>query len=238
VSEPNKSTVMKAGGLALVGVAVFLASAFALLAVRGMLNREGLSRLHGLPVVGTLFPEPLPQAEAQPAKPGASAPGPSLSQGGMKPLSAGEIARLIAEAEKLRDEYKRRKETLQDLERRLESLSLDLDRKRKDVEEAKQAVEKGWTALREAQKEIEKDRVVFVEAEKKNLKKMGKVYESMQPDRAALAMKSMDEATVVKLLFVMSERSAGKALSAMEPETAAALSEKMRRLREQGSSSQ
>jgi len=227
---------MKASGLALVGAVMFLVSTVGLLAVRGMLNREGLSRLHRLPVVGTLFPEPMPEPEAaaQPPKSTASAPASAMGQGGMKPLSAGEIARLIAEAEKLRDEYKRRKETLHDLERRLESLSLDLDRKREDVEEAKQAVEKGWAKLREAQKELEKDKVVFGEAEKKNLKKMGKVYESMQPTRAALAMKSMDEATVVKLLFVMSERSAGKVLSEIEPETAAALSEKMRRLREQG----
>ena len=233
MAKLGKGLALKAGVVVVLAGATFVGTGAMVLKSRGLLNKEGLSRLHGLPVVGGLFPKPEPKpTEEGPTETAGAPKTPMTTTGGLRPMSAGEISRLIAEAGRLREEYKAKKERLNEHKHRLELLAKDLDRKRQEIETSKQAVEKAWQALCQRQRDLAKDEVTFLEAEQQNLKKLGKMYESMKPDQAALAMKSLDETTAVKLLFIMSERTAGKVLGSMDTEMAAKISERMRRLRQ------
>lgn len=233
MAKAGKGFALKAGVVVVLAAATFVGTGAMVLKSRDMLNKEGLSRLHGLPVVGGLFPKPEPKPAEEGSAGTAAAPKtPVTTTGGLRPMSAGEISRLMAEAERLCEEYKAKKERLNEHEHRLELLAKDLDRKRQEIETTKQAVEKAWQALCQRQRDLAKDEVTFLEAEQQNLRKLGKMYESMKPDQAALAMRNLDETTAVKLLFIMSERTAGKVLGSMDTEMAAKISERMRRLRQ------
>lgn len=234
MAKVGKGSLVTILGL-LVGVAaVFVGTSAAVLAAKGRLNREGLSRFRQLPLVGRCFPEP------PTPKPGAGADQPSPAafaaaapqESAIQAMSSGEIRRLMSEAQKLRDEFKAKQQTLATHKRRLESIEKDLTRKRAEIEAVKQAVEQAWEELRLARQEIEKDKVVFHDSERKNLKRMAKVYEAMPADSAAATMAGVEEDTVVKLLFLMNERAAGKVLAALKPEEAGRITEKMRRMRE------
>lgn len=233
MAKIRKGSIVLAVALTLGAVLVFVGTLAGLLAAKGQLNKEGLSRFHGLPVVGRYFPEPAPADASTVA--GASG-GPKASVGQPERLgagwSAGEIRRLMDEAQKFRDEYRSKMEGLKTHEKRLEAIELDLARKRGEIEAVKKAVKKAWEELRQARQVLDKDKVVFLESERKNLKRMAKVYEAMPADSAAATMAAVEEDTVVKLMFLMSERSAGKVLAALSPEVAGRITEKMRKMRE------
>ena len=219
MAKLNKGLLVKTAGLVLTGVVVFLLSTTAQLYRRGQLNRQGLSALRKLPVVGRLVPPAQPQAP----KPSA------LTRSQSVPTA--KISKLLAQANELRDGLQAKKEELDARERRLASLEKDLDQKRQDIEKVKRAVDKGWQELKKAKAELERDKVVFRDVETRNIKKMAKVYDKMKPDKAAQGLKNVDEDTAVKLLSVMTERTAAKVLEAMEPTDAGKISEKLRRLR-------
>jgi len=237
MAKLGKGLALKAGVATVLAATTFVGTGAVVLKSRGLLNKGGLSRLHGLPVVGGLFPKPEPKPAEEGETETAEAPKtPVTTPGGLRPMSAGEISRLMAEAERLRAEYQAKKDRLNQHEQRLELLAKDLDRKRQEIEIVKAKVTEDWRRLLQRQRELAKDQVVFEAAEQQNLKKLAKIYESMDGDQAALAMKGLDETTAVKLLFIMEEDKAGEILGGMDTEMAAQMCERMRRLR-QGSSS-
>jgi len=108
-------------------------------------------------------------------------------------------------------------------------------------EKAVAAAEKQVAAMRE---QLEQDfkrefkaRVIEIhEAEKKNLKRLSKIYGQMKPDDAARLVKALEDETVVKILSLMKERQAGMVLAAYartnetDAKRAAEISEMMRKV--------
>ena len=124
-------------------------------------------------------------------------------------------------------ELKMEKETMAAKEKALSDLETRLKADRAELDEATKRITK-------IQDQVNRDMFRIKDDEAANLKKLGKMYTSMEPASAAKILKELDDAVVVKILTLMKDADSGVILDAFsrlgEPETkrAAKISENLR----------
>lgn len=148
-----------------------------------------------------------------------------------KPLSSSEIAAMVMELEKRKNEYEKRKELLDFKEKTLESVRADLEAERKELDAIKQELNKILEIVSTQKVELKKETVLLNEVESKNIKKLAAVYSGMKPEKAAMIIKEMDEETAVKLLTMMDGKSSARILESIDLNLAVKLSERLKLLK-------
>lgn len=76
-------------------------------------------------------------------------------------------------------------------------------------------------------KELDDTKRAVDAKEQERLMKVAKIYEAMRPEEAANTLTKLDERTAVDILGALKPKTAGKILSQMESDKAAALSQKL-----------
>ncbi|EKD27768.1 MAG: hypothetical protein ACD_79C00585G0006 [uncultured bacterium] len=130
-----------------------------------------------------------------------------------------------------------------DLAEKLKEREIRVKEQEERVQRLEEAVNKEKEAIMNVKKEVEKMHVdiaqfipMITDGEKKNLKKMAKMFETLSPDNANPIISRMPDDTLVIVLSYMKPRGSAKLLSgyaAINPETAkraADIAEKLKKL--------
>lgn len=131
------------------------------------------------------------------------------------------------EMEQIMDELKSERESLATKEKQLAELETRLRAERSELDDE-------LKKIRAIQSKVDRDVLRIKEDEAGNLKKLAKMYATMEPAGAAKIMRELDDVVVVKILTLMKEAETALILEAFarmgEPETkrAALLSENLR----------
>jgi flagellar motility protein MotE (MotC chaperone) len=131
------------------------------------------------------------------------------------------------EMEQLMTELRSERDALAAKEKQLNELSSRLRTERAELDDALKAIKK-------LQQQVDRDIYRIKEDEAANLKKLSKMYASMEPAGAAKILRELDDIIVVKILGLMKEAETGLILESMsrlgETETrrAASISENLR----------
>ena len=145
----------------------------------------------------------------------------------LRPLTADEITDLIRSLKEQREIYLQKKKEMENENKRLAVYRDELGEERNQVQMIKDQVAAQWDEIKKAREALNREVMELGAVEAKNLKQLASTYEGMKPDRAALTVKKLDDATATKILFLMRERAAGKILEQLDEETAARLTEAM-----------
>lgn len=131
-----------------------------------------------------------------------------------------EIDQLMAELKKEREALGRREKELVDLADRLRTERLEIDQLTQ--------------AIRSLQREFDQDLVRVADEEVANCKRLARIYSAMEPTAAALILKEMEDADIVKILVFMKDEQAAPILEALSKQgeglakRAALISERLR----------
>jgi flagellar motility protein MotE (MotC chaperone) len=131
------------------------------------------------------------------------------------------------ELDQVIDELKSEREAVATKDKQLNELAARLRAERAELDESLKAIKK-------LQQQVDRDIYRIKEDEAVNLKKLSKMYASMEPVGAARILRELDDVIVVKILGMMKEAETGLILEAMarlgdvETKRAAALSENLR----------
>jgi flagellar motility protein MotE (MotC chaperone) len=113
-------------------------------------------------------------------------------------------------------QLQKRRKDLQEKEDRLH-------RREKELKTLQQEVEKKLSRLSEMRKKLEKLLASKEKAEQERIKDLSKMYQRMDPLKAARALNALEEDLAIGILSEMRSRSAGKILSNMKKQDAAHL---------------
>ena len=131
------------------------------------------------------------------------------------------------ELDQVISELKSEREAVAAKDKQLNELAARLRAERAELDESLKSIKK-------LQQQVDRDVYRIKEDEAINLKKLAKIYNTMEPAGAAKILRELDDVIVVKILGLMKEAETGLILEAMarlgEPETkrAATLSENLR----------
>jgi flagellar motility protein MotE (MotC chaperone) len=103
-----------------------------------------------------------------------------------------------------------KEEMLSIREMELKTLRQEVDKKIEELKKARIEI----TALLEKRKDLETEKT----------RELGKMYEKMEPAKAAGLLAALERELAIRILETMSPKKAGKILNSMDQETAAALS--------------
>lgn len=155
-------------------------------------------------------------------------------------MSETQLKNLIFDIRQKMKEYEQKEK---DLEREKQQLDIAKQTLQQDVENLNQLQEKlnfALTAIQDKEQALEKTVTEITAIEKTNLQRIAATYDKMDPAQCAkilTTMASNDQLQdAVKILYYMSERTAGKVIGeigAGSPEAAAALSLQLKRIKEQ-----
>lgn len=133
-------------------------------------------------------------------------------------------------------EYSAMMDQLQDKSKLLQDKENELGLQASRIKKLESELLSTRSELEKIQRETQEQFSLLQESEKKNLKKLAKVYALMEPAQAAPILSALDDDTIINILTLMKERNAARLLggfAAQNPEMqkrAALISEKMRSL--------
>ncbi|MCP5463107.1 MAG: hypothetical protein H7A34_08110 [bacterium] len=133
-------------------------------------------------------------------------------------------------------EYSAMMDQLQDKSKLLQDKENELALQASRIKKLESELLATRSELEKIQRETQEQFSLLQESEKKNLKKLAKVYALMEPVQAAPILSALDDDTIINILTLMKERNAARLLggfAAQNPEMqkrAALISEKMRSL--------
>jgi flagellar motility protein MotE (MotC chaperone) len=164
---------------------------------------------------------------------------PELAAAAPAPPQVKELDELIREMRLRMAEYSKKDKQLQQREKRLQLAQELLKKQATELESLRMELSTPLTRLKEAQAELQQSRVSIAKQEEANLKKTAAIYEKMDPASGSEYLTEMcankQEQDVVKILYLMSERSAAKVLAEMtDTSLAARLTEMMKRIQQEG----
>jgi flagellar motility protein MotE (MotC chaperone) len=228
-------------GLVVVAIVLFLVSFAMVVKMRGGLGPSGAA-LARLPLVGGLFamrPEPETEEAAEPAAEQAE---PLPGDRDMPYLRFGPPERL----KRLVDELQTRQADLEMAERELERRSRELDAWERQLKTERDALRARFTAekdelvrstgeLAQRQAALDARQVLVEQTEEANIKKTADIYSKMTPEKSSEVLAKMysdgEQETVVKIIYMMQERSAAKTLEAMtDPQVSAEITQALKRV--------
>lgn len=131
------------------------------------------------------------------------------------------------EMDQIVSELKSERESLSAKEKQLNELAARVRSERAELEEAVKSIKK-------IQLQVDRDVFRIKDDEAANLKKLAKMYSSMEPASAAKILRELDDVVVVKILTIMKEGETAlileglSRLGAEETKRAAAISENLR----------
>ena len=161
-----------------------------------------------------------PPAEEEEEEGAAHKHGPANTRGPSWDFFNPELDQVVAE-------LKVEKEGLASKKKQLEELDARLKAERMELDEAARRV----TKIRD---EVSRDVLKIADDEAGNLKRLAKMYTSMEPDGAARILAELDNAVVVKIMTLMKDADSGVILDALarlgaeETKRAAKISENLR----------
>ncbi|MFO8006459.1 MAG: hypothetical protein R6V05_01845 [Candidatus Brocadiia bacterium] len=234
--------VLIIAGVLVGAVLVFFVSAVVTVNVLGGLP-PGQARLAEAPLVGGLLKVRQP-AEEDTAE-GEQAQGPQQPAGRRVPfLRFGPEARLNTLAQELEAKKKEYDSLLRKLERRgaeLDAWEGQLEKEREAVRtrfvEERAALDELRAELDGRRRQLDALQVRISEAEESNLKKTADIYSKMSPQKAAQILAQLygdgETETVVKIIYLMQDRSAAKALEAItDPKMSADITQRLKSITE------
>jgi flagellar motility protein MotE (MotC chaperone) len=150
-----------------------------------------------------------------------------------------ELTVLIREVRARLAECRDKQAELDGREKRLAIARETLDEQAKGLEQLRVEIVAPLARLKEVQEQLRASRITIAKEELENLRKIALIYQSKDSTAAAetiIAMcKNNQEDDAVKILFFMSERSAGKVLSEIQDRALVAnIYEHMKRIRNEG----
>ncbi|MCD6303378.1 MAG: hypothetical protein J7M21_00265 [Planctomycetes bacterium] len=136
-------------------------------------------------------------------------------------------------------EYERKERKLAERENRLALAERNLDIRAKELEKLRMQLVGPLTRLKDAVAELKRSQVVVSQQEKANLRRIADTFSRMDATKGGKILSGMCENNqiddVVKILYYMDERAAGKLLAEMADQgLAAKLTGLMQKVREQG----
>ena len=138
-------------------------------------------------------------------------------EGQEKTYGSVEERRIYSLIHEERDRLSQREKDLDLREKELKTLSESVDNKIAAIDEKLEE-------LKNLQKRIEELLAEKTDAEKKRIKELSAIYEKMMPQRAALAIASMDPNLATDLLANMKPKAAAKVLDALDKQKTSELS--------------
>jgi flagellar motility protein MotE (MotC chaperone) len=145
----------------------------------------------------------------------------------LRPLSSEEINQLMQDLKSQRQVYLDKFAEVEKESKRVEICRKDLAKEREEIDALREEIVSQWDEIKKARTSLDKQITDLTGIEEKNLKQLASSYEAMKPDRAAEIVAKLDEATAVKTLYLMRERSAAKVIENLDQDTAARLTERM-----------
>ena len=133
------------------------------------------------------------------------------------PFSFAEVSHLTQSLQKAKANYERRQQALARERKQLQRLRQDIEQRKKEVEAMMEKLEAQITEFEMQKRQWQKQQVDLAPLEKKNFKKLAKVFANMDVEQAAERLQQMEDATAAKILFVMNERNASRILSQLKP---------------------
>lgn len=127
-----------------------------------------------------------------------------------KNIKSVEERRILVSLQEERDKLQKKEKLLDSKEMELKSLQREVDKKLNELGFLKEEVQK-LLALKD-------------DEEAKKIRELGKVYEKMDPSKAALIIPSLKKELAVGILASMKKKSAAKILNSMDSEKALLLS--------------
>lgn len=112
------------------------------------------------------------------------------------------------EIDQIVEELKKEKTTLADREQKLNELATRLQTERMELNQVTQTVH-------QLQRDFDATILRVQDEETANLKRLAKLYATMEPASAALVMKELDEAAIVKILVFMKDEEAAPILESL-----------------------
>ncbi|MCE5326309.1 MAG: hypothetical protein LLG01_07815 [Planctomycetaceae bacterium] len=186
-------------------------------------------------ISGAMAPPPSPPAAAVSEAPApAPADEPPALLGREK-----ELDELVRDVRAKLEELRRKEDHLDQREKRLSVTQDQIKQQTVELETLRVSLVAPLARLKEARDQLERARVTVSAEERVNLKRAASIYEMMDPVRGGQILGEMctnnQEDDAVRILYLMSERSAGKVLQEIKDKgLAARLFEKMKQIREQG----
>lgn len=204
----------------------FGASLFAALSVGLMRSPSSANAVKQIPVIGALA---VSYTESRLGPPNAPPPEPEdvRTYRELMPVSAEAITELIENLKEQRQLYLDKIADLERSEKRINIYRNELAEERKQIQLLKDQIVERWEKIKTAGDTLNQKVTELNRVEAENLKHLAATYESMKPDRAALIMKKLDEATATKTLYLMRRRCAAKIMEHLDHETAAQLTRRM-----------
>ena len=193
-----------------------------------------------------LGPAPPPPPLAKPAPVAATRPGaetlppvPMVAEAQELSPKEQKLEQFIRELRARLAECRRTQRKLDEQTKRVQMAQGLLKKDAQDLEQLRFELVVPLTRLKEARAELEKTRILITREERTNLKKTALIYEKMDATSGSEIFKEMcsnkQDDDAAKILRYMSDRSAAKILAALTDKALAArLSEKLKRMREQG----
>lgn len=183
--------------------------------------------------------------KSKPVEHAASRPAGEMLPGALEPglpnLAAREkeLDELIKAVRERTDDIEKRQEKVLQRERRLAILQGQIKEQAAELEGLRMQLVTPLSRLKEAKDQLDRTRVVIATEEKDNLKRVAKIYETMDPAKSGQSVVEMcgsnQEDDAARILYMMSERSAGKVLAELgDKGLAAKLVMKIKKIREQG----
>jgi flagellar motility protein MotE (MotC chaperone) len=124
---------------------------------------------------------------------------------------------MTVEERRIRSSIQQEVARLRQKEKTLEMKELELKTLSREVDKKLAAMEKARIALNELLKQKK-------QLEDEKAQELSKIYEKMEPAKAAQLLTSLDKDLAVTIIEGMNSKKAGKVLNSMEPEIAATLS--------------
>jgi flagellar motility protein MotE (MotC chaperone) len=229
---------MAIAGLAFGAAVLFVVTLVVFVNMRGGVGSPD-SMLARLPLLGGLVTVKAASEEGTAAPSTAQAP--VLSSGREATFlrfgSESELVRLAGELRTKKAEYDEAKRELDRRARELaaweQQLKEERDMLRDQFARQKDELDAARADLEAREAQVSGQQVAIEAEEEKNLKKTAEIYGKMEAERAAEMLASLyssgDEETVVKIIYLMQDRSAAKVLGAfVDPTTGATITEKLK----------
>lgn len=145
---------------------------------------------------------------------------------------------LAKELRRRLEECKRRQDDMDLRDQRLNVAQESLKKRADDLEAMRLQLVGPLAQLRDAQKQLESNRLMISQQEKTNIKRTAAIYEKMEPAKASRILTDMcggtQEDDAARILFYMSERTAAKVLAEMADKgLAAQLCDRLKRIQEE-----
>jgi flagellar motility protein MotE (MotC chaperone) len=211
---------MKSLAFKIAGIALAAGTAFAAAFAVGLITRG------------------VPTAPAGPAK----SPAPAARANPWNTLVIPGEERVVSLARALQEETARtraRQTETAERERFLSQLLAEIRHEKAAAERIRDEAARRLEALKKARAALDSKLEVIGQVENKNLKKMAQMYDKMPSESAAQILGEMvrtgEETTAIKILYLMTDRQAARVLAAITPaEQAAEITKRLRLLKKEG----